>query len=131
MKDVAIKFYRSTPGSLESYGPLVLRRLDQLVGGADKWSMSRYHGVARVPGTKIRIERHEDGPEFWDLIVTQLPNYVSALASVASAWFAYKGSKRSKEQRTVRLHVGKHSYEGPVKSERDLRNILATLKGMK
>lgn len=131
MKDVAIKLYRPTPDNLESYGPLVIKRLDQMVGGADKWSMSQYHGVANVPGTKIRIERHEDGPEFWNLIVTQLPNYVSALASVASAWLAYRALRRPKEQRTVKLRIGKHSYEGPVNGSQDLQRIVAALKGMK
>jgi hypothetical protein len=131
MKNVAIKFYRSTPDSLESYGPLVIRRLDQLVGGSDKWSMTQYHGIATVPGTKIRIERHEDGPEFWNLVITQLPNYVSAIAGVASAWFAYKSIKRPQEQRTVKLRIGKHSYEGPVKSARDLRSIVAALKSLR
>jgi hypothetical protein len=131
MKDVAIKFYRPTPDNLQSYGPLVIRRLDQLVGGADKWSMSQFHGVAMVPGTRIRIERHEDGPEFWNLIVTQLPNYISALAGVASAWCAYKALRRPKEQRTVKLRIGKHTYEGPVKSTRDLRDVIGMLKALR
>jgi hypothetical protein len=131
VKDVALKFYRSVPGNLDSYGPLVIRRLDQLAGGADKWSMSRFHGIAKVPGTMIRIERHEDGPEFWNLVLTQLPNYVTALAGVASAWCAHKALKGPKEQRSVQLRIGKHSYEGPVKNARDLEHIVATLKGLK
>jgi len=119
------------PGTLESYGPVVINRLDQLAGGAGKWNMSQYHGFVRIPGTKITIERHEDGPEFLNVIVTQLPTYLSAIAGVASAWFAYKALKGSNEQRTVRLRIGKHSYDGPIKNARDLKRVVGILKNLK
>lgn len=131
MKNVTIKFYRDTPDDIKSYGPLVSKRLDALVGGPDRWDMSRHHGVAKVPGTTMRVERHEDGPELLNLVVTQLPNYVSALAAVASAWLAYRAQKKTKEQRTVKVRIGTHSYEGPVKNAGDLRKIVAVLKGVK
>ena len=131
MKNIWIKFHRTYPGNLESYGPAVIKRLDQLAGGADQWDTSRFHGLAKVPGTKIRIERHEDGPEFWNLVVTQLPTYVSAIAAVASAWLAYKPRKGPKEQRTVKLRIGTHSYEGPIKNDQEFRNIVATLNALK
>ncbi len=131
MKSISIKFWRSMPDSLESYGPVVIKRLDQLAGGAGKWNMSQYHGFVRIPGTKITIERHEDGPEILNLIVTQLPNYLTAFASIASAWFAYKALKGSNEQRTVRLRIGKHSYDGPIKNARDLKRVVGMLKNLK
>ena len=77
------------------------------------------------------IERHEDGPEVLNMVLTQLPNYIDALANVAAAWCAYKGLWRAKEQRTVKLRSGKHTFEGPIKSSRDLRLIAATLKSLK
>src|SRR5262245_18894459 len=115
MKAVWIECYRTIPGILGSYGRAVNGRLDRLVGGADKWNMSQFHGSASVPGTGIKIERHEDGPEFLSFVLTQLPNYVSAIAAVASAWLAHKALKGSKELRTIKVRIGKHSYEGPVK----------------
>ena len=131
MKTVYIKFHRTFPGDLKSYGPSVIKQLDQLAGGAGKWDMSQFHGIAKIPGTKIRIERHEDGPELVNFVVTQLPNYLSALGSLASAWIAYKALKAPKEQRTVKLRIGKNSFEGPIRNDRDLRNVVATLKGLK
>jgi hypothetical protein len=56
---------------------------------------------------------------------------VSAIAAVASAWLAYKPRKGPKEQRTVKLRIGTHSYEGPIKNDREFRNIVATLNALK
>jgi hypothetical protein len=131
VKSISIKFWRSKPDRLESYGPVVIKRLDKLAGGAGNWNMSKAHGFAPIPGTKITIVRHENGPEFHNLFVTQFPNWVSAIAAVASAWFAHKALKGSNEQRTVKLRIGKHSYDGPIKNARDLNRVVGILKNLK
>jgi hypothetical protein len=76
------------------YGEPFDMAADRLVGGGEKWSSPRQLGIgnprAVIPGTEMSIELHEDGPVF-DFILQnldQIPNYVSAIAAVVSAWIA-------------------------------------------
>jgi hypothetical protein len=105
---ISIKLFREDPGSLASYGPKVLSAMDELVGGEDAWDMTQWHGVAKIAGTRVRIERHEDGPEIIALTVAAVPKILGGLAALAVAWCKVKGARR------VKLQVGKHKYEGPI-----------------
>lgn len=106
-KRIGIKFFREDPGSLASYGPKVLSVLDELAGKST-WDMTQWHGVAKIDGTRVRIERHEDGPEIIALALTAAPKILGGLAALAVAWCKVKGARR------VKLQIGKHKYEGPI-----------------
>jgi hypothetical protein len=73
---------------------------DRLVGGKDKWSAPREQRRetprAQIPGTTMSIELHEDGPllEFVLQNLNQIPNYVSAIAAVVSAWAATRALRK-------------------------------------
>ena len=108
VQKMTVKLFREVPGSLQSYGPDVLASLDALVGGSESWDMQRWHGVATIKSTRIKVERHEDGPELVALALTAAPKILGALAALAVAWCKVKGARR------VKLQIGKHKYEGPI-----------------
>ena len=119
---MTIKLFREVPDSLESYGRDVLVSLDTLVGGPDSWDMRRWHGVATIKGTRIKIERHEDGPEIIALVLTATPKILGALAALAVAWCKVKGARR------VKFQVGKHKYEGPIEGLAQFKTLVRALE---
>jgi hypothetical protein len=119
---VNIKLFRDDPGSLESYGRPVLAALDSLVGGPDKWRQGRWHGEAKVLGTRVRVSRHEDGPELLGLLLTESPKIITAIAALAVAWCKIKGTRR------VKLQVGKHKYEGPIEGIPQFKAMVRALE---
>jgi len=118
---ITVKLYRNIPDSLESYGIDVLASLDKLVGGSSSWEMRRWHGVAKVTGTKFKVERHEDGPEIIGLALTAAPKILGALAALAVAWCKVKGARR------VKLQMGKHKYEGPIEGLAQFKAMVRAL----
>jgi hypothetical protein len=83
------------------YGEPFDSAVDTLVGGKKKWSSPRHiqPGIPRaaIPGTDMSIELHEDGPllEFLLQNIDQIPNYISAVASIVSAWAAARALRRN------------------------------------
>jgi hypothetical protein len=82
------------------YGEPFDSAADRVIGGKEKWSSPRAqrHETPRavIPGTEMSIELHEDGPllEFVLQNVAQIPNYVSAIAAVVSAWAATRALRK-------------------------------------
>ena len=126
MQTLDIKFYRSIPGDIPSYGEEFNQQLDQLVGGAERWDTTGSHGVAAIAGTDVRVQRFETGPEIFSLVVTQLSNYIPLLAGLIGKWLKPRKIAAS-EQRVVKLAVGDRVYEGPISGEEELKRIIAVL----
>jgi hypothetical protein len=119
---MTVKMFREVPGSVESYGREVLASLDTLVGGPESWDMRRWHGVATIKGTRIKIERHEDGPELVALALSAAPKILGALAALAVAWCKVKGARR------VKFQIGKHKYEGPIEGLAQFKTVVRALE---
>lgn len=117
-----IKLQRDNPDSLETYGPKVLASLDKLVGGQDSWDMRQWHGIGKIVGTSITVERHEDGPEIIGMVLTAAPKVLTALAALAVAWCKVKGTRR------VKVQVGKHKYEGPIDGLPQFKAVLKAVE---
>ena len=122
------KLRRSDEFTLESYGPDVHRALDRLIGGKEKWDLTKDHGAARLGRTRARVERHEDGPEIIGLLIEQLPNYVTALSALVSLWFARP--KKKPKSTAIRVEVGGLTIEGPLHNPRDVKRAVALLKSL-
>jgi len=59
---ITIKFYRSNPDLIETYGPEFNRLLNKFVGGAKQWNTTSSHGIATINNGQVMVERFEDGP---------------------------------------------------------------------
>ena len=126
MQTLDIKFYRSVPGDIASYGEEFNLALDQLVGGAQRWDTTSSHGIASISGTDVQVQRFETGPEIFALVVNQLPNYIPLLVGLINSWQKSR-KKMTNEQRMVKLTVGDRTYEGPISGEDELKRIVAVL----
>src|SRR5262245_34552674 len=125
-----IKLRRTDDYALESYGKDVLRALDKMAGGTDKWNVSQWHGVAPLGRSKARIERHEDGPEIANLVITQLPNYISAIAALVTLWWNRPRKPKATDKTGLSLKVGEFSLEAPLSDKATLNRAIAVLKSI-
>src|SRR5262245_27805711 len=75
------------------YGEPFDTAVDEAIGGRKNWSALREshdQPKASISGQDITIELHEDGPDLHFVLqfLDQIPDYLSAIASVVSAWAA-------------------------------------------
>src|SRR5262245_6893658 len=131
MLQIQVQLYRpfDREPSDHEYGEPFDSLADNQVGGADKWSSPRNERPrnprAVIPGTGVSIELHEDGPLF-DFVVQhldQIPDYLSAIASLVSAWIAVRAQRKKERAKDdyrsksgTKLRVG----DLRIESDRDL-----------
>jgi hypothetical protein len=82
------------------YGEPFDAELDKFVGGKSAWSFPRedrsQRPQAKLKDRNISIELHEDGPviDFIAQNLAQLPDYVSAISAIVSAWAATRALRK-------------------------------------
>ena len=116
--------YDRDPGD-HHYGDLFDKAINELIGGFGNWSeppddIKVQNPKAKVRDKEIFLELHEDGPliHFIADNIDQIPNYISAIASIISAWAAVRAIKKKdpgkedylKESGTI-IKVGKNKFE--------------------
>lgn len=74
--------------------------VDQVIGGGENWSspktLQSEQPNAVIPGTKICIELHEDGPtiDFVFQLIEEIPNYINAISGIVSAWILVREHRK-------------------------------------
>jgi hypothetical protein len=133
-KPLRIKLVRTTVFDPDDYGPQFEKCLDRLVGGKSEWKQSRNaHRQAMIPGTRIVVQRHEDGPEFWFNLANLALASGSFVVSTVALWYQIpKREKKENGERHVRIstpqcdvRITARGTKGP--SERQLKQILKAL----
>jgi hypothetical protein len=82
------------------YGEPFDSKLDQLIGGAAKWSTPRQDRTqmpkAVISGQPISVHLHEDGPIFDFIIqnIDKIPDYLNAVAALLTAWTAVRAARK-------------------------------------
>ena len=122
---ITIKFYRSSPDVVETYGPEFNRLLNKFVGGAKQWNTIASHGFATTNNGQVTVERFEDGP-WLEVASTLIPAITPLLTPLIEAWLNFK-KKQKDEIRTMKLAGCGRTFEGPVKSKEDMLQIIAIL----
>jgi hypothetical protein len=117
-----------------SYGDDIDRLVDELAGPDQPLDRSIDWPTATLPDSEVVMVLHEDGPTF-QLILEQLPAFVSAATGLFSAWVAWRSKKPTEAgqvepRRTARIEIGGHRYEGPVRNVEDLEALVRTLAAM-
>ena len=133
-KRLTIKLARTTVFDPDDYGPEFEKCLDRLVGGKEAWTQPpRAHRRGRVEGTKIVVQRCEDGPEFWFNVANLALASGSFVVSAIELWYTIpKREKKENGQRFVQVttprcevRITATGAQGP--SEKELKRILKAL----
>jgi len=126
--DIDVKFFRSPPGDHSNYGAPIESCLRSLLKTEQAYAALSKRTRAKVPATKIVVERHEDGPSILGIPLIDLATYVSTLVTIAGLWIQVKDRRPQKPSHEVHVRVGSREYRGPVRTKKQLRDIVSILK---
>ncbi len=133
-KRITIKLARTTVFDPDDYGPEFEKCLDRLVGGKEAWTQPpRAHRRGMVEGTKIVVQRCEDGPEFWFNVANLALASGSFIVSAIALWYTIpKREKKENGQRFVQVRTDEwevqikaNGSKGP--SQKQLKRVLKAL----
>jgi hypothetical protein len=127
-ESVDLKFFRHPPGDHSDYGPSIENCVRSILKDERAYSVLSKKARAKIPGTAIVVERHEDGPSILGVPLIDLATYISTLVTMAGLWFQLRDRRSKQPSHEVRVKVGSGEYRGPVRSARHLRQIVRALK---
>jgi hypothetical protein len=86
--------------------------------------------VARLGRGKGRLERHEDGPEIVNLVITELPNYIAAITGLVTLWWSRPRKSKAKDKTGLSVRVGDFTIEAPLADKASVNRAIAVLKAV-
>src|SRR5262245_39699350 len=98
---VSVKYFRRPPGDHSSYSAAIDGRLDELLGTDRARATLRLKNSARVPGTSVVVERHENGPLIFGIPLIDLAAYAGTLATIASLWLQMRDRRKTEPSHEV------------------------------
>jgi hypothetical protein len=128
VETVSVKYFRGRAGDHQSYGADIDTRLDSLLKNERARNALRQRLRARIPGTEIVVERHEDGPTVFGIPVNDLVNYAGVLATLASLWLQLLDRRQKTPSHEVRLKIGSREYRGPIRGKAEFDRVVRFLR---
>jgi len=125
---VDLKFFRRPSGDHGDYGPSIENCVRSILKDEQAYSVLSKKARAKIPGTTVVVERHEDGPSILGIPLTDLSNYISTLATMAGLWVQLADQRFKQASHEVRVKIGSAEYRGPVRDARHLRQIVRALQ---
>jgi hypothetical protein len=131
MEAIEVWFWRwDREPKVHYYGTPVDRALDELAGGANRLDRTVTlpgYPTATIGDTGVAFELHEDGVQL-QLLVEHVPAFLEAIGTLLLAWVAFRPRGVGRTERSVKIRVGEHSYEGNPNRD-ELEPILDMFKG--